>query len=77
MLIRVIYTNGAYDMVRPDVLDDMLARGAVAGFLRGSGWVVVGRDPIRSRSRQPYSGPERRKYSPVTTQQAPFPHSSH
>lgn len=62
MLIRVIYTNGAYDMVRPEILDEMLARGAVAGFLRGSGWAVVGRDPVRSRSRHTYAGPERRKF---------------
>lgn len=67
MLIRVIYTNGAYDMVQPEVLDEMLARGAVAGFLRKSGWAVVGRDPVRSRSTNPYTGPERRRYSPKST----------
>lgn len=69
MLIRVIYTNGAYDMVRPEVLDEMLARGAIAGFLRKSGWAVVGRDPVRSRSMHPYAGPERRRHSPMSGHQ--------
>jgi hypothetical protein len=63
MLIRVIYANGAYDMVKEQVLDRLLERGEVAGFQRADGWAVVGRDRIRQRSRQSemkYRGPERR-----------------
>ena len=63
MLIRVIYANGAYDMVKEQTLDRLLERGEVAGFQRHDGWAVVGRDHIRQRSRQAeqkYRGPERR-----------------
>lgn len=64
MMIRVIYTNGAYDMINPRTLDEMLERGAVAGFMRKDGWAVIGRDPVRARSRQPYKGMERRTFHP-------------
>jgi len=64
MLIRVIYENGAYDMVKEQLLDYLLEREKIAGFLRNAGWAIVGRDPIRQRSRQAekqYYGPERRE----------------
>jgi hypothetical protein len=61
MMIRVIYANGAYDIVKGQMLDSMIERGDVAGFQRSEGWVVVGRDHVRQRSRQnQYPGPERR-----------------
>ena len=63
MMIRVIYANGSYDMVKDQMLDRMLDRGDVAGFQRAEGWVVIGRDRVRQRSRQSdgqYPGPERR-----------------
>ena len=63
MMIRVIYANGSYDMVKDQMLDKLLERGDVAGFQRAEGWVVIGRDRTRQRSRQSegqYAGPERR-----------------
>jgi hypothetical protein len=61
MLIRVIYADGRYDMVKPDMLDALLEEKWLAGFKRRDGWVTVGRDPIRkSKSSQGHSGPERR-----------------
>lgn len=71
MMIRVIYTNGAYDIIKPSLLDEMLESGAVAGFLRKEGWAVIGRDPVRKRSRQPYEGAERREYARIPYESRP------
>lgn len=61
MLIPIITTSKEPDSVPPYVLDRMLACGQVHAFERSSGWVVVGRDPIRASRRNPYQGPERRR----------------
>jgi len=60
MMIRVMYSDGRFDMVKPDMLDNLLDRQVVTSFKRNSGWAVVGRDPIRSSSRGNYRGMERR-----------------
>jgi hypothetical protein len=60
MLIRVMYSDGRFDMVKPDMLDNLLDRQVVTSFKRNSGWAVVGRDAIRSSSRGNYRGMERR-----------------
>lgn len=60
MLIRVMYSDGRFDMVNPGMLDNLLERQTVTSFKRGNGWAVVGRDPIRSSSRAGYGGQERR-----------------
>ncbi len=61
MLIRVMYNNGTFDMVKPGLLDSLLSNQKISSFKRSTGWVVVGRDPIRSSSRAGrYHGPERR-----------------
>jgi|OpeIllAssembly_1097287.scaffolds.fasta_scaffold133323_2 hypothetical protein len=52
MLIRVKYPNGSYDMVNKQTLDFLLEQDKIAGFKRTEGWALVGRDPIRNRSRQ-------------------------
>ena len=52
MLIRVRYPNGSYDMVNKQTLDFLLEQEKITGFKRTEGWALVGRDPIRSRSRQ-------------------------
>ena len=59
MLIPIITTCREPDSVPPYVLDRMLACGEVHAFERSSGWVMVGRDPIRS-NRDRYTGIERR-----------------
>jgi len=60
MLIRVMYNNGSFDMVKPNMLDNLLNQQTITSFKRNSGWAVVGRDPIRSSSRTNYSGVNRR-----------------
>ena len=60
MMIRVMYSDGRFDMVKPELLDNLIKEQVVTSFKRASGWAVVGRDPIRSGDRTDYSGPERR-----------------
>jgi hypothetical protein len=60
MMIRVLYSDGRFDMVKPDMLDTLLNRQIVSSFKRNSGWAVVGRDAIRSSSLGNYRGRERR-----------------
>ena len=61
MLIRVMYKNGKFDMVKPQLLNGLLEEKKVTSFMRSGGWAVVGRDSIRrSRLAHAYSGPERR-----------------
>lgn len=60
MLIRVMYSDGRFDMVKPSTLDNLLSKQNVTSFKRSSGWAVVGRDPIRSSGRGNYRGVDRR-----------------
>lgn len=60
MMIRVMYSDGRFDMVKPDMLDNLLDRQVVTSFKRSSGWAVVGRDATRSSSLGNYRGRERR-----------------
>lgn len=60
MMIRVMYSDGRFDMVKQDMLDRLLVQQGVTSFKRATGWAVVGRDPIRSRRQSDYQGQERR-----------------
>ena len=61
MLIRVMYDDGRLGVVKPQLLDKLLEEKNVTSFMRSEGWVVVGRDAIRSCRRSlGYSGAERR-----------------
>ena len=61
MLIRVMYDNGLFDMVKPQLLDTLLETKKLSGFKRTNGWAVVGRDAIRSNRRsQSFQGRDRR-----------------
>jgi hypothetical protein len=60
MLIRVMYNDGRFDMVKPSLLDSLLDQQVITSFKRANGWAVVGRDVIRSSSRSNYRGTERR-----------------
>ena len=60
MLIRVFYTDGTFDMVKPVMLDYLLDKNKVKRFKRSTGWAVVGRDSIRSKSTNRYLGEDRR-----------------
>jgi len=61
MLVQVNWTNNRYDYVKDFMLDSLIEAGVVARFLRSSGWVTVGVDPIRTSSQgAKYDGVERR-----------------
>jgi hypothetical protein len=60
MMIRVMYSDGRFDLVKKPMLDQLLEQNRLASFKRSDGWAVVGRDPIRSSGNSAYPGPERR-----------------
>ena len=61
MLVQVNWTNNTYDYVKDFMLDSLIEAGVVARFLRSSGWVTVGVDPVRSGlPNREYNGSERR-----------------
>lgn len=67
MLIQVNWTNNGYDYVKDFMLDRFLETGVVARFLRSSGWVTIGVDPVRSHTgNRDYAGGERRRFRNVT-----------
>ncbi|MDH3807552.1 MAG: hypothetical protein OET55_03465 [Desulfuromonadales bacterium] len=62
--IEVIMSDGTYHHLTPQVLDVLLENNRVIKFRRESGWVAVGVDPIRLKSRSEashiFNGHERR-----------------
>ncbi|MEW6002299.1 MAG: GSU3473 family protein [Nitrospirota bacterium] len=63
ILIRVIYQNGKFDMVKPFMLEKLISSKKVRKFLRSGGWATVGVDSIRGMDVGFYRGPERRQSS--------------
>jgi len=61
MLIEVEYENGCLDLVMPETLNSLLLRNSVIGFRRADGWVAVGFEAVRSDSRKPFRGAEKRR----------------
>ncbi len=61
MLIRVKYTDERFDMVRPEILDRLLAAGKVREFERRDGWVMPGTGNLRRTNLNSFSGTDRRK----------------
>lgn len=61
MAIMVQFENKTFGYVRNDDLDELIDSGGIISFRRASGWVEIGKDPLRAR-RAPlaYVGPERR-----------------
>ena len=67
MLVQVKWTNDRFDYVKDFMLDSLIESGVVARFLRSSGWVTIGVDPVRSNTNnREYNGGERRSISPST-----------
>lgn len=61
MTIQVELIDGTFCRVVPIGLDLLLGRNLVKGFRRASGWVTVGKDPLRASDKKvSYDGPERR-----------------
>lgn len=62
MVIRVMYHNLKYDMVKSSSLDELIASGKIKKFLRSDGWATIGISPIRGIGGN-YEGAERRVLS--------------
>lgn len=60
MLIKIRYMDNRFDMVRPEILDLLLADGKVQEFERQDGWVLAGIDRVRVKAAGEYSGYDRR-----------------
>lgn len=60
MMIRICRPDGTYDMVKASHLERLMLLQQVHCFERTGGWAVVGRDPVRTRRGNRYTGPERR-----------------
>jgi hypothetical protein len=60
MMIRVMYSDGRFDLVKQVMLDQLLEKNRVASFKRANGWAVVGRDPVRGAGGIAYQGQDRR-----------------
>ena len=52
VLIRVKYIDDGYDMVKNNVLDNLIEENKVIEFKRSAGWVRIGIDPVRSAKRE-------------------------
>ncbi len=61
MLIRVNYPDGRCDPVEVSRLDYLIQTEQIRRFKRNSGWVVIGRDPVRDQNNRAFHfGVERR-----------------
>jgi len=62
MLISVEYSNDKYDLVKPFLLDKLIASGQVKKFFRLGQWATAQQYRIRRNDAQ-YDGLERRNIS--------------
>lgn len=53
MMIQVRYTDGTFDKVHRQLLQDLIAQKRIRSFLRSSGWVDVECDPVRRKITSP------------------------
>lgn len=56
MGISVIFSNGDERTVPSYMLDYLIREQKIVAFLRSTGWVQIGRDPIR-KAQQPLTKP--------------------
>lgn len=61
MRIPVMLKDGTNVQVFPEFLEQMLKADEVFFFRRATGWVIVGKDPIREGEQDIYHGVERRR----------------
>ena len=61
MLIRVRYKDGKIDLIPSGGLNELIVMSDIDQFERSSGWVTLGKDPIRSTLRGAYAGLDRRR----------------
>ena len=67
MLLKVMYQNDKYDMVRPLLLNELIASKKIKKFYRSGGWANIEKDLIRRRTGGLYGGIERRKQSSLSS----------
>lgn len=60
MVIRVMYKNNKYDMVKASRLDELIDFGKIVKFLRSDGWATIGFTRLRGTGGI-YNGHERRR----------------
>jgi hypothetical protein len=61
MMLRVVYTDGTFDLVKGLMLTTLIESSGVSKFKRSSGWVDINSAYVRkSGSESDYCGPERR-----------------
>lgn len=60
MVIRVMYKNNKYDMVKASRLDELIDSGKIAKFHRSDGWATIGFTRLRGTDGS-YNGPDRRR----------------
>ncbi len=64
MAIMVQYKDNSFGNVRNEALDSLIDSNTIVAFRRKSGWVEIGRDPIRGGGvPRPYNGDDRRTVS--------------
>jgi hypothetical protein len=66
MLLKVIYQNDKYDMVRPSLLHELISSKKIKRFYRSGGWADIESDPIRG-SGGSYCGQDRRQQSSLSS----------
>ncbi len=52
MLIQVNFPDGRNDYVKGFVLDKLIESKEITRFRRGSGWVTLGVEPVRTSKRE-------------------------
>ncbi len=60
MVLRVMYKNNKYDMVKASRLDELIDSGKIVKFHRSDGWATIGLTRLRETDGI-YNGPDRRR----------------
>jgi len=60
MLLRVVYRDGCFDYVKPQLLERLIQTNKLKYFYRESGVAAPGVDRVRSTQEKPYAGIDRR-----------------
>ena len=60
MVLRVMYKNNKYDMVKASRLDELIDSGKIVKFHRSDGWATIGFTRLRGTGGI-YNGPDRRQ----------------
>ena len=67
MLIKVMYRDRKFDMVKPEVLNELISSRKIKKFKRADGWADVDTAPLRQSNRS-HEEPERRAKSGTPSQ---------